>query len=198
ATRPVASPHDRAGGRDDVGVPYPEWDARRGSYRPRAVLVRVRRAAEGDASWATAARREHGALLRRVRQQFELLRARRTRLGEQRDGDELDLAACVRSLVDRRLGAAPSERLYVAVRPARRRIAIALLVDVSGSTDTQVTETLQVIDIEKLALLLASEALDALGDPYAMLAFSSHGARDVRVATLKDFAEPNGEPVRRR
>ncbi len=56
----------------------------------------------------------------------------------------------------------------------------------------------QIIEIEKIALLLASEALDALGDRYAMLAFASRGASDVRVATLKGFSERNGETVRRR
>jgi nitric oxide reductase NorD protein len=54
------------------------------------------------------------------------------------------------------------------------------------------------IDVEKLALLLAGEALAALGDRYALLAFAGHGAHDVRVATLKAVGEANGEPVRRR
>jgi nitric oxide reductase NorD protein len=90
------------------------------------------------------------------------------------------------------------DRLYVAVRPARRELAILLLVDVSGSTDTLVTKTLQVIDVEKIALLLAAEALDALGDRYAMLAFSGKGARNVHLTTIKDFAERNGPSVRGR
>lgn len=47
-------------------------------------------------------------------------------------------------------------------------------------------------------MLLASEAFDALGDEYAVLAFSSRGARDVRLTTLKDFHEGNGSPVRQR
>jgi nitric oxide reductase NorD protein len=84
------------------------------------------------------------------------------------------------------------------VRPARRALAITLLVDVSGSTDAPVTPTTQVIDVEKEAVLLASEALDALGDPYALLTFASRGARRVRVLTIKGFAERNGDAVRRR
>jgi len=84
------------------------------------------------------------------------------------------------------------------VRPARRELAILLLVDVSGSTDALVTKTLQVIDVEKIALLLAAEALDALGDRYAMLAFSGKGARSVQLMTIKSFAERNGPTVRGR
>jgi nitric oxide reductase NorD protein len=75
-------------------------------------------------------------------------------------------------------------------------------VDVSGSTNESVverrTDVRQVIEVEKTALLLASEALDALGDHYAILTFASHGAHDVRVAAIKDFAERNGDAVRAR
>jgi nitric oxide reductase NorD protein len=77
-------------------------------------------------------------------------------------------------------------------------MAILLLVDVSGSTDTFVTSALQVIDVEKIALLLAAEALDALGDRYAIHAFSGKGATGVRVTTIKGFGERNGPAVRGR
>ena len=177
---------------------YPEWDYERTQYRRDAVIVRVRPARETSAAWATSTLQEHAALVRRVRERFERLRARRTRLPRQRAGDELDLAACVRALVDARSGHTVDDRLYVAVRPARRELAILLLVDVSGSTDTLVTKTLQVIDVEKIALLLAAEALDALGDRYAMVAFSGKGAKAVHLTTIKDFAERNGATVRGR
>lgn len=182
--------------RDDLV--YPEWDHNARQYRRDLVIVRARAAHEAAPDWATATLQEHAALVRRVRERFERLRARRTRLPRQRDGDELDLSACVRALVDARSGHTVDDHLYVAVRPARRELAILLLVDVSGSTDTLVTKTLQVIDVEKIALLLAAEALDALGDRYAMVAFSGKGARSVRLTTIKSFAERNGPAVRGR
>src|SRR3954469_3351219 len=182
--------------RDDVF--YAEWDHGTMQYWRNAVIVRVRPARETSPDWATATLAEHAPLVRRVRERFERLRARRTRLPRERDGDELDVAACVGALVDARSGHPVDERLYIAVRPARRELAILLLVDVSGSTDTFVTKALQVIDVEKIALLLAAEALDALGDRYAMLSFSGKGARPVRVTTIKSFAERNGPSVRGR
>lgn len=180
------------------GIDYPEWDARAGRYRPQGATVRERMGAAGDPRWATGVLAEHGALVRRVRARFERLRARRARLPHQRDGDELDLAACVRALVDRRAGHAPDDRLYAATRPARRGLAIAVLADASGSTDAVVGPGERIVDVEKMALLLASEAFDALGDRYALFAFASRGAADVRVAVLKEFAERNGEAVRAR
>lgn len=183
---------------DAPGIEYPEWDAAAGEYRPRAVVVRALASAGGDGSWATSALTRYAAAIRRVRAEFERFRARRQRLTQQKEGDELDLAAVVRGVVDRRTRQIPDERQYTAVRRARRGLAITLLADISGSTDAPVGDRLQVIDVERVALLMASEALDALGDRYSILAFSSHGARDVRVTTVKRSGEPNGPPVRER
>lgn len=177
---------------------YPEWDHELGRDVPQRVLVRERVAREGTGTWATSALALHAALVRRVRERFERLRARRLRLPRQRDGQEFDMDAVARALVDRRMGHAMDDRLWIAADHGRRGLAIALLVDVSGSTETRVTPTQRVIDVEREAVLLASEAFDALGDRYGIFSFSGHGARDVRVGTLKGFAERNGDAVRRR
>ena len=107
------------------------------------------------------------------------------RLRRQRVGDELDLEACVAALTDRRIGVAPSERVYQVVRPARHTVAIMLLVDTSGSTATKLADGRTVLDVERMTLLLAGEALASLGDPYAMLAFSGTGRHGVQVCTIK-------------
>ncbi len=177
---------------------YPEWDCNSARYRPRGATVRIYPAQMESSAWADGVLSAHASLVRSVRQRFEGLRARRVRLLRQRDGDELDLAACVRALVDARTGHSADDRLYASVRPARRALAITLLVDVSGSTVQPVNETLRVIDVEKIALLLASEALDALGDLYSILTFSSYGSTDVRMVSVKDFSERNGDVVRQR
>ncbi|HYR11531.1 MAG TPA: VWA domain-containing protein [Longimicrobium sp.] len=179
------------------GTPYPEWDFAESRYQPRAAVVRMVPAALGDEGWAAAVLARHAPLVRRLRERFERMRAQRTRLMHQRRGDELDLAACVRAMVDLRTGHPPDDRLYADVRPARRGLGITLLVDISGSTDERVGSA-RIIDIEKTALLLTSEALDALGDLYSILTFSGVGAGDVRLRTLKDFGERNGKAVRQR
>jgi nitric oxide reductase NorD protein len=180
------------------GHQYAEWDYVTARYRERAVTVRGGRVAEGTAQWARSQMSRHSAAIRGIRQRFERLRARRVRLRQQLDGEELDLTACVNALVDRRMGRSGDERLYLATRATRQPLAIALLVDVSGSTSSQVGDGRRMIDIEKTALLLASEALAALGDRYAVFTFTGRGPHDVRVHTVKDFAEVNGDAVRRR
>jgi nitric oxide reductase NorD protein len=177
---------------------YDEWNSDTGSYLKRGAAVRVYTPAEGDTSWAPDTLRQYGSLVRQVRQQFERLRARRSLLKRQRAGDDLDLAACVDAIVDRHIGAAPDDRLYVDARPARRGLAISLLADVSGSTEARVNEQWRIIDLEKIALLLATEALDALGDLYAVHTFGGKTAMNVKLTTIKDFAERSGEIVHQR
>lgn len=187
-----------AASRSDMGILYQEWDCNAAAYRELGAVVHPYLATEGDSAWAEHELNAHPALVRRVRREFERLRARRVRMLRQRDGDELDLAACVRALADATAGDSSDDRLYLAVRAARRAIAITVLVDVSGSTKDPIGDGRRVIDVEKTTLLLASEAFEALGDSYSILAFSSSGAADVRVATLKGFTEPNGDAIRRR
>ena len=76
--------------------------------------------------------------------------------------------------------------------PARRELAVALLLDVSASTDAWVSADRRIVDVEKEALLVVCEALDALGDRYGVFAFSGESAGDVSVLPLKGFDERVG------
>lgn len=187
-----------AASRSSAGILYREWDCNASEYRDLGAVVRQYPPIDGDSAWSDRVLGEHPALVRGVRREFERLRARRVRMLRQRDGDELDLAACVRAVTDATARDSSDDRLYMAVRSARRAIAITVLVDVSGSTNDTIGDGRRAIDVEKTTLLLASEAFDALGDAYSILTFSSGGAADVRVSSLKGFAEPNGDAIRRR
>ncbi len=181
-----------------VVAAHDEWDAEAGRYERRVALVRLQDPVYGDPVWAADVVQRHRALVHTIRHHFERLRARRMLLNRQLAGDELDIAAWVDAVVARHTGDAPDDRLYREARPARRGLAISLLVDVSGSTETRVGDGLRIVDLEKIALLLASEALDALGDSFAVHTFAGKSAADVRVSRIKDFTEHNGDRIRRR
>ncbi len=180
------------------GIAYPEWDWRIAAYHAGRAVVREAIAPRGDAAWALQVLRRHAREVAAVRRQFERLRARRVRLVRQVEGDDLDLDAFVSSWADARAGAAADDRLYQLVRPGRRDVAISLLVDISGSTDSWLADRRRIIDVEKEALVIACEALDALGDRYNILAFSGEGPRAVAIRTVKGFNERNGATVRER
>jgi nitric oxide reductase NorD protein len=191
STKPDETP-EQAGGENYV---YPEWDVRAGGYRTPGAVVRIHPFSEADGTWSRGVLETHAAVARRIRQQFERLRARRVTIPRQTRGDDLDLAACVRMLSELRAGHGGDDRLYASVLPRRREVAILLLVDISGSTSETVGSD-RIVDVEKRAVLLTGEALDALGDPYAVLAFSGRTSDNVRIRRIKGFAERNGDAVR--
>ncbi|MCQ3971691.1 hypothetical protein, partial [Klebsiella pneumoniae] len=88
-----------------------------------------------------------------------------------------------------------TDRLYRTQRCAERNLAILLLIDVSGSTDSWISQGRRVIDVEREALLLVSIALQSLGAPYAIQAFSGQGSESVVVRDIKTFEEAYGQEV---
>jgi nitric oxide reductase NorD protein len=180
------------GALQSTGIAYPEWDWRAGAYRLRGAIVRELVAEEGDRAWVDIALRRHAAMICGVRRDFERLRPRRTALKRQPDGAELDVDAVVAAFADRRGGGVADDRFYVDSRPLRRDVAIGLLVDASASTDSWVSGDRRIIDVEKEALLIVTEALAALGDPHVILAFSGEGPGRVEMRILKGFRDPAG------
>jgi len=191
-----ASPHSMR--TKSAGVSYPEWDYRVNAYHEARAMVREHTPLVGASAWADTVLRRHAQEVQQIRRRFERLRPQRTRQGRQADGPDIDLSAYVTGYADLLAGCAPDGRLYETTRPARRDIAIMLLVDVSGSTDSWVGDTRRIVDVEKEALLLVCEALDALGDRYSIVAFSGEGPKAVSTSTVKAFGERNTATVRQR
>src|SRR5690606_36952337 len=144
----------------------PEWDYRIGAYHAEAVRLHVLPCELGSASWVEQTLDRHRSLLQQIGRQFELLRARRTRLRKQVDGDDIDLEAYLDSKCDFAAGLPLAQRLYQTQRRIHCDLAITLLVDVSGSTDSWVIGQRRIIDVEREALLLVCVALQGLMQPY--------------------------------
>ncbi len=181
-----------------AGIAYPEWDHRRGCYQLPGAIVREPATPLGPGGWADGALARHAVLVREVRRRFERLRPRRVRIDRQLDGTGVDVDAFVRGWADRLAGCPFDDRVYETWRPLRRELAVCLLVDASALTDAWLNRRERVVDVEKEALLVVCEALEMLGDRYAIHSFSGEGPERVNVARLKAFDEPYGGTVRRR
>lgn len=179
----------------DVRFRYPEWDYARETYIQRGTTVHISPAIAGELRWVEATLARHRLHLDGIRRQFEALRPERVRLRRQAEGEDIDLDACVEARVDLRAGGSAGEGLYESRRPGRRSISVCLLVDVSGSTDAFIGAGRRVIDVEREALLLVCMALESLGEPFCVIAFSGEGPHGVALRTIKAFDEPYGEPV---
>jgi nitric oxide reductase activation protein len=112
------------------------------------------------------------------------------RVSAQADGDDLDLDAVVARQIDRAAGVVPTDHVYIRRERRERNVAVAFLVDVSGSTSRQLPgETRRVIDVEKEGLIVLSEALEALGDAYAVYGYSGQSREQVDFLVFKEFHE---------
>ncbi len=177
---------------------FREWDRTTGDYLHRHVRVRDRQvpAAAGD-HYARMLQR-HAGLVQRVGKAFELLKPQELQiLRRWVEGDDLDYRALLEFALDRKMGRWPSERLYIKRLKQHRDVAVLLLVDVSRSTANPVSGTgSSVLEVAKEALVLFSQALERLGDRYAIAAYSGTGRLGVDYFRVKDFDEPLGDTVR--
>ena len=78
---------------------------------------------EGDERWVDRRAPRHPALVRTGAPPVRASARTSDVLNRQRAGDDLDIAACVSAIVDRRIGHTPDDRLYLDARPARRGTA---------------------------------------------------------------------------
>ncbi len=179
---------------------YREWDAAIEDYKPRWVTVREQRLKEGSREFVDdvmARERRHVDALRR---RFEALRPQG--LVKHRglvDGEDLDIDRVVEAQVAMRIGQQPSDRLYIRRQREERDVAVAFLLDMSSSTNESADGShRRIIDVEKQALIVAAEALNALGDAFAIWGFSGYGRDHVAFYVAKEFNEPYDDKARER
>ena len=170
---------------------YPEWDGGIQDYRLKWCRVIERPGEEGGQDFAQRVLEQHAPAIRVLRRYFETMRP----TGLQRvhgydHGEHVDLDAAIRHVAERRAGIDPSDRIYDRRDKRQRQVAVAFLVDMSGSTGRQLeTGQRRVIDVEKEGLIVLTEALEAIGDQYALYGFSGQGRHQVDFMVLKDFSD---------
>ncbi len=171
---------------------YNEWDYRRSHYRKHwCVLREIDGHPENDPFVARTLRKYRG-VLPALRKTFEALRGENRLLKKQMNGDDIDFDALVEAQADMRSGMELSERLFTKLHKFERNIAVIFMVDMSGSTKGWIN------DAEREALVLLCEALEILGDRYAIYGFSGMTRKRCELYRIKRFDEPYGEDVRRR
>jgi len=194
---------------------YDEWDYKIMDYRRRwCRLVEILDPDE-DLNFYESSIRDHAKLQAAVRSQLSRLKpellVKRTGMI---DGEWLDLERAIDAVIDRKLGQTPSEQIYIQSQRRGRDVATLFLLDMSASTDDRISAETQgdspeyhdfdwdddyvfvepegdrIIDLEKHAVIQMCEALEALGDAYAVAGFSGYGRDQVEYFQCKSFSEP--------
>jgi hypothetical protein len=192
----------------EVAYSYDEWDRELADTRVNWCRVVEKRVRHGDRSFVELTRSRYRGVISSIKHQFQLMRPESLlRVRNELDGDDYDLDAVINYVADRRADGRQSERLYTKRLRRERDVAVSFLLDQSSSTARTIgRHPLQpythpgrrIIEIEKEGLVLMSEALEAVGDAYAIYGFTSEGRRNVKFYVVKDFDERHSEEIERR
>lgn len=171
---------------------YHEWDCERQRFRDGFCTLRELVVIPGDESFVEETLNKHRGLLKSIKKTFEAVLGESRLQRRQSDGDDIDLDAIIEAYADVAHGREMSEYLYTRYRNQDRNIAVMIMVDMSGSTLGWVN------DAERESLVLLCEALEMLGDRYAIFGFSGRTNKRCEVYRIKDFEQAYDLQVRQR
>ena len=178
---------------------YDEWDHKIEDYRPAWCTLTEHRQTRTQEGFVAATFHEFGGIVTQIRRNFQLMRPEALRkMRYQEDGDDLDTDGLVEYVVDRKARVAPTPRVYIKRDKRDRDVTTAFVVDMSSSTDRKIDGRKRIIDIEKEALLLMCEALEAIRDEYAIYGFSGSGREDCEFYVVKELGERYDDRVKGR
>jgi len=177
---------------DGPAVYYDEWDFQRRHYRKNWCALRELEPPAGDAAFVESTLKKYAPQVTQLKRNFELLRGEDRLMKRQQHGDDIDLDAVIAAYADMRAGRELPQRLFTKRHKAERNLAVMFMVDMSGSTKGWINEA------EREALVLLAEALQVLGDRYAIYGFSGMTRKRCEIFHIKRFDEPYSERVRQR
>jgi len=171
---------------------YDEWNYQRAIYHRNWCTLREISITPVSTDFFHATLRQYAPLVKHLRRTFEVFRAGEKRLKRQQVGDEVDMDAVVQALADASTGQEMTSRLFMRIHKTERDVATVFLVDMSGSTKGWIN------DAERESLILLCEALETLGDRYAIYGFSGMTRIRCEIYPIKTLREPYSEAVQGR
>lgn len=179
---------------------YDEWDSSINDYRSEWSTVNEMEPHGGNTSQYKKAIERYGNEIALLRHTFGLMKPEAFhRMKGQNDGTEIDIDAYTESLITKKCGANPDEGMYIRWHKHERDVATLFLMDVSASTRKILgMDGRSILDVEKDALIIMSQALESIGDKYAIYAFSGKSKDNVEYFKIKEFDEKFSDDVAKR
>lgn len=184
-------------GKEPVSAPYhySEWDYQIQLERPDWATVQEKRAKLGDMQCIEDIAQQYKREIARMKFLLDAMQPQGTRrIRKLEDGDEIDINAAIRSMIDIRMGMQPDPRIMMRSVRKVRDISVLVLLDLSESTNEKVAgQDYSVLDLTRQATVLLANAINKIGDPFAIHGFCSDGRHDVEYYRFKDFDQPYNE-----
>ncbi|MFA5243071.1 MAG: VWA domain-containing protein [Sulfuricella sp.] len=184
-------------GKEPVSEPYhyAEWDYQIQLERPAWATVLEKRPKAGDLQLIDDIAAQHKRTIGRLKFLLDALQPQGvTRIRKLEDGDEVDVNAAIRAMIDIRMGQQPDPRIMMRSVRKVRDISVMVLLDLSASTNDKVSgQDYSVLDLQRQATVLLADAIHKIGDPFAIHGFCSDGRHNVEYFRFKDFDQTYGE-----
>ncbi len=184
-------------GKEPISEPfhYDEWDYHVQLARPGWATVFERRQGKADPHIMDDILQKYKPVASRIKHLIDAMQPQGiVRKRGYEEGEELDLNAAVRAMIDIRRGIMPDPRINIRITRHIRDLAIVVLMDLSESTNDVIPETniddespATILSLTREATGLLSWAIDAIGDSFAVHGFASDGRHDVQYYRFKDF-----------
>ena len=178
-------------GKEPVSDPfhYSEWDYQLQLERPAWATVLEKRAKAGDLSIIDGITAQYKREIHRMKLLLDAMQPQGVqRIRRLEDGDEIDINAAIASFTDIRLGNQPDPRIMMRSVRKTRDFSILVLLDLSESTNEKVQDQeYSVKELTQQACVLLADAINKVGDPFAIHGFCSDGRHDVEYYRFKDF-----------
>ena len=198
-------------GKEPVSDPYhyDEWDYHVQLARPEWATVIERRQGRGDPAVMDEILTKYKPIASRIRHLIDAMQPQGiVRRRGYEEGEELDLNAAVRAMIDIRRGIMPDPRINIRITRHIRDLSIVVLMDLSESTNEKVgglkegdagyDEAPSILDLTREATGLLAWAIDSIGDNFAVHGFASDGRHDVQYYRFKDFERPYDDEAKAR
>ncbi len=184
-------------GKEPVSEPYhySEWDYQIQLERPAWATVLEKRPKAGDLQLIDDIAAQHKRTIGRLKFLLDALQPQGvTRIRKLEDGDEVDVNAAIRAMIDIRMGQQPDPRIMMRSVRKVRDISVMVLLDLSESTNEKVSgQDYSVLDLQRQATVLLADAIHKIGDPFAIHGFCSDGRHNVEYSRFKDFDQSYNE-----
>jgi hypothetical protein len=179
---------------------YNEWDYHVQLARPDWTTVIERKQGLGEPEIMDDILTKHKPIASRIRHLIDALQPQGiVRRRGYEEGEELDLNAAIRAMIDIRRGVMPDPRINIRITRHIRDLSIVLLLDLSESTNEKIGDIAEgepgfeaqesILDLTRESAGLLAWAIDSIGDNFAVHGFASDGRHDVQYYRFKDFEQ---------
>lgn len=174
---------------EDRAQRYPEWDVYKKRYKKDWAVV------EEVEAWRPDGEGDQAVFIpthsREMQRQLAALGVDHEMHRRQPEGADLDEGRLIDVAIDLSCGFSPAALdIYRASRRTRRDLAVAIALDISGSTGESDQTGRSVFDRQLSVAYQLTRSLSQLGDTVALFGFHSWGRNLVRSVRLKGHEEP--------